>query len=70
MTATRIEVGDLRPEEAELLFGLAKSTFETTPGWTDERVVAALANDVVLSRARTACRRATSRWRPTQTRAS
>ena len=48
VTATRIEVGNLRPAEAELLFGLAKSTFETTPGWTDERVVAALTNDVVF----------------------
>jgi ribosomal protein S18 acetylase RimI-like enzyme len=48
MTATPIEVGDLQPAEAELLFGLAKSAFETTPGWTDARVLAALANDVVF----------------------
>jgi ribosomal protein S18 acetylase RimI-like enzyme len=46
--ATKIEVGDLQPEEAELLFGLAKSAFETVPGWTDARVLAALADDVVF----------------------
>jgi hypothetical protein len=52
MTATAIapaiEVGDLQPAEAELLFGLAKSAFETNLGWTDARVVAALADDVVF----------------------
>ena len=48
VTATRIEVGELEPAEAELLFGLAKSAFETTPGWTDARVLAALADDVVF----------------------
>jgi GNAT superfamily N-acetyltransferase len=48
MTATSIEVGELRPAEAELLFGLAKSAFETAPGWTDARVLAALADDVVF----------------------
>jgi ribosomal protein S18 acetylase RimI-like enzyme len=47
-TATVIEVSDLQPKEAELLFGLAKSAFETVPGWTDTRVLAALADDVVF----------------------
>jgi ribosomal protein S18 acetylase RimI-like enzyme len=47
-TARAIEVGDLQPAEAELLFGLAKSAFETVPGWTDKRVVAALTHDVVF----------------------
>jgi ribosomal protein S18 acetylase RimI-like enzyme len=47
-SATAIEVGDLRPAEAELLFGLAKSAFETAPGWTDARVLAALTDDVVF----------------------
>jgi ribosomal-protein-alanine N-acetyltransferase len=47
-TASAIEVGDLQPSEAELLFGLAKSAFETVPGWTDARVVAALRDDVVF----------------------
>src|SRR6185369_5663698 len=36
------------PEEAELLFGLAKSAFESTAGWTDARVLTALAEDVVF----------------------
>ncbi len=48
MTATGIEVGDLQPREAELLFGLAKSAFETMPGWTDARVLSALEEDVVF----------------------
>jgi GNAT superfamily N-acetyltransferase len=48
MSATMIEIGDLEPAEAELLFGLAKSAFETSPGWTDERVLAVLAEDVVF----------------------
>lgn len=48
MTATHIEVGELEPAETELLFGLAKSAFETAPGWTDARVLAALADDVVF----------------------
>ena len=48
MTAIRVEIGDLQPEEAELLFGLAKSAFETAPGWTDARVLDALADDVVF----------------------
>jgi ribosomal protein S18 acetylase RimI-like enzyme len=48
MTAGAIEVGELQPAEAELLFGLAKSAFETVPGWTDARVLAALSNDVVF----------------------
>jgi ribosomal protein S18 acetylase RimI-like enzyme len=48
MTATRIEIGDLEPAEAELLFGLAKSAFETEPGWTDERVLDVLTEDVVF----------------------
>jgi ribosomal protein S18 acetylase RimI-like enzyme len=43
-----MEIGDLQPAEAELLFGLAKSAFETTPGWTDARVLDALAEDVVF----------------------
>jgi ribosomal protein S18 acetylase RimI-like enzyme len=46
--ATVMDVGDLQPGEAELLFGLAKSAFETVPGWTDARVLAALADDVVF----------------------
>jgi ribosomal protein S18 acetylase RimI-like enzyme len=48
MSATRIEIGDLQPAEAELLFGLAKTAFETAPGWADDRVLAALAEDVVF----------------------
>jgi ribosomal protein S18 acetylase RimI-like enzyme len=48
MSATRIEIGDLEPMEAELLFGLAKSAFERAPGWTDTRVLEALAEDVVF----------------------
>jgi ribosomal protein S18 acetylase RimI-like enzyme len=48
MSATRIEIGDLEPAEAELLFGLAKSAFETTPGWTDARALAVLDEDVVF----------------------
>jgi ribosomal protein S18 acetylase RimI-like enzyme len=48
MTEKRIEVDALQPAEAELLFGLAKSAFETTPGWTDARVLDALADDVVF----------------------
>jgi ribosomal protein S18 acetylase RimI-like enzyme len=47
-TATVIEVGDLQPKEAELLFGLAKSAFEMVPGWTDARALAALTDDVVF----------------------
>jgi ribosomal protein S18 acetylase RimI-like enzyme len=43
-----IEIDELRPDEAELLFGLAKSAFETLPGWTDARVLDALAEDVVF----------------------
>jgi ribosomal protein S18 acetylase RimI-like enzyme len=43
-----IEVGDLRPAEAELLFGLAKTAFEREPGWTDARVLAVLSEDVVF----------------------
>jgi ribosomal protein S18 acetylase RimI-like enzyme len=43
-----MEIGDLQPAEAELLFGLAKSAFETSPGWTDARVLAVLAEDVVF----------------------
>jgi ribosomal protein S18 acetylase RimI-like enzyme len=48
MTATRIEVGDLQPAETGLLFGLARSAFETSPGWADARVLAALEDDVVF----------------------
>jgi ribosomal protein S18 acetylase RimI-like enzyme len=48
MSATGIEIGSLQPFEAQLLFGLAKSTFEMSPGWTDARVVEALAEDVVF----------------------
>jgi ribosomal protein S18 acetylase RimI-like enzyme len=48
VTATRIEVGDLQPAETELLFGLARSAFETSPGWADGRVLAALEEDVVF----------------------
>jgi ribosomal protein S18 acetylase RimI-like enzyme len=48
MTATLIEIGDLEPAEAELLFGLAKSAFETEPGWADDRVVDVLAEDKVF----------------------
>jgi ribosomal protein S18 acetylase RimI-like enzyme len=48
MTATHIEIGDLQPAEAELLFGLAKSAFETEPGWTDKRVLDVLTEDVVF----------------------
>jgi ribosomal protein S18 acetylase RimI-like enzyme len=48
MTATRIEVGDIEPAEAELLFGLARTAFETEPGWSDARVLGALAHDVVF----------------------
>jgi ribosomal protein S18 acetylase RimI-like enzyme len=48
MSAVRVEISDLRPEEAELLFGLAKSAFETAAGWSDARVLAALAEDVVF----------------------
>jgi ribosomal protein S18 acetylase RimI-like enzyme len=48
MTATHIEIGDLEPAEAELLFGLAKSAFETEPGWTDKRVLDVLTEDVVF----------------------
>jgi ribosomal protein S18 acetylase RimI-like enzyme len=48
MSATRIEIGDLQPAEAELLFGLAKTAFETAPGWADDRVLAVLAEDVVF----------------------
>jgi ribosomal protein S18 acetylase RimI-like enzyme len=48
MSATAIEIGDLQPAEAELLFGLAKSAFETMPGWTDARVLDALEDDVVF----------------------
>ncbi|MFL5961475.1 MAG: GNAT family N-acetyltransferase [Gaiellaceae bacterium] len=48
MTAAGIEIGDLKPAETELLFGLAKSAFETSPGWTDGRVLAALEDDVVF----------------------
>ncbi|HEX4678674.1 MAG TPA: GNAT family N-acetyltransferase, partial [Gaiellaceae bacterium] len=47
-TATPIEVGDLQPAEAELLFGLAKTAFESEPGLTDARVLDALAEDVVF----------------------
>jgi GNAT superfamily N-acetyltransferase len=47
-TATRIEIGALEPAEAQLLFGLAKSAFETTPGWTDQWVLEVLAEDVVF----------------------
>jgi GNAT superfamily N-acetyltransferase len=47
-TATLIEVGELQPAEAEVLFGLAKSAFETAPGWTDACVLDALAEDVVF----------------------
>jgi ribosomal protein S18 acetylase RimI-like enzyme len=48
MSATAIEISDLQPEEAELLFGLAKTAFETSPGWTDAGVLAVLAEDVVF----------------------
>jgi ribosomal protein S18 acetylase RimI-like enzyme len=48
VTAAQIEIGDLRPAEAELLFGLAKTAFETSPGWTDDVVLDALAQDVVF----------------------
>jgi ribosomal protein S18 acetylase RimI-like enzyme len=48
MSATAIEIGDLQPAEAELLFGLAKSAFETTPGWTDDYVLSVLSEDVVF----------------------
>jgi ribosomal protein S18 acetylase RimI-like enzyme len=48
MTTIAIEVGDLQPAEAELLFGLAKSAFESEPGWTDARVLDVLAEDVVF----------------------
>jgi GNAT superfamily N-acetyltransferase len=48
MTTIAIEVGDLQPAEAELLFGLAKTAFESEPGWTDARVLDALAEDVVF----------------------
>jgi ribosomal protein S18 acetylase RimI-like enzyme len=43
-----VEIGGLEPAEAELLFGLARSAFETEPGWTDARVLSALAEDVVF----------------------
>jgi ribosomal protein S18 acetylase RimI-like enzyme len=38
------------PSEADLpqLFGLAKSTFAHYPGWSDERVLEALATDTVF----------------------
>jgi ribosomal protein S18 acetylase RimI-like enzyme len=48
MSASQIEIGDLQPTEAELLFGLAKTAFETSPGWTDAGVLDALAEDVVF----------------------
>jgi ribosomal protein S18 acetylase RimI-like enzyme len=48
VTVAQIEIGDLRPAEAELLFGLAKTAFETSPGWTDDVVLDALAQDVVF----------------------
>jgi GNAT superfamily N-acetyltransferase len=48
MSTIAIEVGDLQPAEAELLFGLAKTAFEREPGWTDARVVDVLAEDVVF----------------------
>jgi ribosomal-protein-alanine N-acetyltransferase len=48
MTGTTVEIGGLEPAEAELLFGLARSAFETEPGWTDARVLSALAEDVVF----------------------
>jgi ribosomal protein S18 acetylase RimI-like enzyme len=48
VTASQIEIGDLRPAETELLFGLAKTAFETSPGWTDSGVLDALAEDVVF----------------------
>jgi ribosomal protein S18 acetylase RimI-like enzyme len=48
VTASQLEIGDLRPAEAGLLFGLAKTAFETSPGWTDEVVLGALAEDVVF----------------------
>ncbi|MCW2964867.1 MAG: hypothetical protein JWO17_2119 [Actinomycetia bacterium] len=47
-TATVIEVGDPQPAEAELLFGLAKTAFESESGWTDARVLDVLAEDVVF----------------------
>jgi GNAT superfamily N-acetyltransferase len=47
-TATAIEISEIGPAEAELLFGLAKSAFETEPGWTDARVVDALGDDIVF----------------------
>jgi ribosomal protein S18 acetylase RimI-like enzyme len=46
--ASQIEIGELQPAEAELLFGLAKTAFETSPGWTDAIVLDALAKDVVF----------------------
>jgi GNAT superfamily N-acetyltransferase len=48
MTTIAIEIGDLQPAEAELLFGLAKTAFESEPGWTDARVLEVLAEDVVF----------------------
>jgi ribosomal protein S18 acetylase RimI-like enzyme len=48
VTVTPIEIGELQPAEAELLFGLAKTAFEAAPGWTDARVLHALAEDVVF----------------------
>jgi ribosomal protein S18 acetylase RimI-like enzyme len=43
-----IEVAPRRESEVQYLFGLAKTAFADRSGWNDERVLDALATDVVL----------------------
>jgi ribosomal protein S18 acetylase RimI-like enzyme len=43
-----LEISPLRDQEVGRLFGLAKSCFEAVAGWSDRRVLDALARDVVF----------------------
>jgi GNAT superfamily N-acetyltransferase len=45
---TTVEIGEPRAGELGLLFSLARTAFADVPGWSDERVLGVLEDDVVF----------------------
>jgi len=48
MTGTTVVIGEPRVGELGLLFSLARTAFADTPGWSDERVLEVLEEDLVF----------------------